>query len=140
MKQIVIVSSHLQKIFKTDVLKNFAKLTEKHLLRSLFLISLKTNVFFFKMRLRHRCFLVNFAKILRIPFLQNISGLLLMYSWNIFLILRNLFLILRKVFPKSKLGKCQNFFSFVSSDSVEFVNKHCQKSFRIWSYSGPCSV
>ena len=46
MKQIVIVSSHLQKIFKTDVLKNFAKLTEKHLLRSLFLISFKTTVFF----------------------------------------------------------------------------------------------
>ena len=48
MKQIFIVSSHLQKIFKTDVLKNFAKLTEKHLLRSLFLISLKTTVFFFQ--------------------------------------------------------------------------------------------
>ena len=46
MKQIVIVSSHLQKIFKTDFLKNFAKLTEKHLLRSLFLISFKTTVFF----------------------------------------------------------------------------------------------
>ena len=46
MKQIVIVSSHLQKIFKTVVLKIFAKLTEKHLLRSLFLISFKTTVFF----------------------------------------------------------------------------------------------
>ena len=89
MKQIVIVSSHLQKIFKTDVLKNFAKLAEKHLLRSLFLISSKTTAFL-KMRLRHRCFLVNFAKLLRITFLQSISGLLLLYSWNIFLILRNL--------------------------------------------------
>ena len=32
-----------------------------------------------KKRLRHRCFPVNFVKFLGIPFLQNISGRLLLY-------------------------------------------------------------
>ena len=35
-----------------------------------------------KKRLWHRCFPVNFARFLRIPFLQNTSGRLLLYGAN----------------------------------------------------------
>ena len=49
---------------KKDVLKNFAKLTGKHL-RSETLL---------KKKLWHSCFPVNFAKFLRTPLLQNTSG------------------------------------------------------------------
>ena len=37
---------------------------------------------FYKKRLWHRCFLVNFAKFLRTPFLQNTSGWLLLIVAN----------------------------------------------------------
>ena len=54
---------------KTNVLRNFAKFTGKHLCQSLW----------------HKCFPVNFAKFLRTPFSQNTSGrlrlqILLRYS------------------------------------------------------------
>ena len=44
-------------------------------------------LYLLKKRLSHRCFLVNFAKFLRTPFLQNISGRLLLKvkncnNWN----------------------------------------------------------
>ena len=52
---------------KKDLLEWSAKFTGKHLCRTLFL----------KKRLRHRCFPVNFVKILRTPFLQNTSEWLL---------------------------------------------------------------
>ena len=38
-----------------------------------------TPAILFKMRLRHRCFPVNFEKSLRAPFLQNTSGRLLAF-------------------------------------------------------------
>ena len=38
-----------------------------------------------KKRLQHRCFSVNFAKILRVPFLQNTSGRLLLKLIHVFL-------------------------------------------------------
>ena len=55
---------------KKDVLKNLAKFTVKHLCLSLFATLLKK-------KLWHRCFLVNFAKVLRTPFFQNTSRQLL---------------------------------------------------------------
>ena len=56
---------------KKGVLKNFTKLTGKHLCQSLFLTLLKK-------RLWHRCFQVNFAKLFRTPFFtEHLRWLLL---------------------------------------------------------------
>ena len=57
---------------KKDVLKNFAKFTEKHLCQSLFInkvagLSLRSTLL--KKKIWLRCFPVNFAKFLRTPFL-----------------------------------------------------------------------
>ena len=65
---------------KKGVLKTFAKLTGKHLCQSLFfnkVIGLMSATLL-KKRLWYRCFLVNFVKFLRTPFLQNTSGRLLL--------------------------------------------------------------
>ena len=63
---------------KKDVLRKFAKFTEKHLCQSLFFAGLRP-VTLLKKRLWHRCFPVKFAKFLRTPFSRNISGRLLLY-------------------------------------------------------------
>ena len=63
-------SSHREVFCKKVVLRNFAKLTGKHLCQRLFfnkIAGLKSATLF-KKRLWHRCFLVNFAKSLRTPF------------------------------------------------------------------------
>ena len=63
-------SSHQRFSVKKGVLRNFGKLTGKHLCQGLF--------FNKKKRLWHRCFPVNFAKFLRTSFLQNTSERLLL--------------------------------------------------------------
>ena len=68
-------SSHRRCSIKTGVLKNFAKLTGKHLCQSLFFD--KGAGVTFK-RLQHRCFSARFVKFLRTPFLQKTSGRLLL--------------------------------------------------------------
>ena len=68
-------SSHRRCSVRKDDRKSFAKLTGKHLCQSLFL-SLRPATLL-KKRLWHRCFPGNFAKFLRIPFLQNTSWRLL---------------------------------------------------------------
>ena len=71
--------SHRRCSVKKGVLKNFAKLTGKHLSRVSFLIKLLgAPAILLKKRLWHRCFPVNFANFLRTPFLQNTSGWLLL--------------------------------------------------------------
>ena len=65
-------SSHSRCFVRKGVLRNFAR---KHLCR----VSFSINYFLLKRRLWHRCFLVNFAKFLRTPFLQNASRKLLLY-------------------------------------------------------------
>ena len=52
------------------VVRNLTKFTGKHLCQSFFLL---------KKRLWHRCFPVSLVKCLRMPFLQNISGRLLLF-------------------------------------------------------------
>ena len=52
---------------KKSVLRNFAKFTRKHLCHSLFFNKVRPAPLL-KKRLWHRCFLVNFAKFLRILF------------------------------------------------------------------------
>ena len=69
-----------QLIYTKGAPKNFVKFTWKHLYRSLFLckvvfIRLATLL---KKRLRRRCFHENFTKFLRVPFLDNTSGRLLL--------------------------------------------------------------
>ena len=72
-----------------------------------------------KKTLWHRCFLVNFAKFLRTPFLQNISVQLLeKNSYSI-----------RRVFPMA-----------ASENSNIVADSRCAKSVRIRSYSGPYAV
>ena len=102
-------SSHRRCSIKKDVLKNFAKFTRKHLRQSLFFnkvaglsyrsqsIDLQNKsiewflydrpIILSKKRLWHRCFLVNFAKFLRTPSLQNTSGDCFWkdYHWQAFL-------------------------------------------------------
>ena len=74
-------SSFPEVFCKKGVLKSFANFTGKHLCQSLFLnkvAGLRPTTLLTK-RLWHRCFPVNFSKFLRIPFLQNTSGRLLLY-------------------------------------------------------------
>ena len=63
------------------VLWNFSKLVGKHLCQSLFFskVACLRPATLLKKRLRHSCFPVNFAKFLRIPFLQNTSRRLLLW-------------------------------------------------------------
>ena len=77
---------------KENVIRNFAKFRRKHLCQGLlfskfagFLVNLLKN------RPWHRCCAVNFAEVLRTPFLQNTSGTLLLFI----IIYKDLFLILQ---------------------------------------------
>ena len=85
----VIFYSYLQTFFKIDVLlKTFHNSQE--MLVSEFDFNQPVAWYFFNQRLRHRCFLVNFAKLSRTPFLQTTLGLLLLYLLNISVISPNL--------------------------------------------------
>ena len=73
-------SSHQRCSIKNSVLRNFTKFTGKHLRQSLFfnkVVGLRLATLL-KKRLWHRCFPLNFAKFLRISFLQDTSGRLLL--------------------------------------------------------------
>ena len=65
-------SSRSQVFFKIVVLKNFTNSTRKHLRWSLFSVknSIENSI---KKKLRHRCFPVKFANILRTPFFYKTS-------------------------------------------------------------------
>ena len=69
-------SSHPDVFFKTGVLRNFAKLTEKHLCQSLYFnkVAGPRPATFLRQRFWRRCFPVNLAIFLRTPFLKNTSG------------------------------------------------------------------
>ena len=66
-------SSHRSCSVRKGVLRKFAKFTEKHLCQSLFFkeVAGLRSAIFFKKRLWHSCFLVNFAKFLRTPFYET---------------------------------------------------------------------
>ena len=74
-------SSHQRCSGRKDALRNFAKFTGKHLCQGLFMSGPKA-CNFIKKRLWHKCFPLNFAKFLRIPFLQNTSERLLLFKAN----------------------------------------------------------
>ena len=73
-------SIHRSCSMEKGVLTNFATFTGKNLCQSLFLnkVAGLRSATLLKKRLWRRCFLVNFAKFLRTPFLQNIFGRLLL--------------------------------------------------------------
>ena len=81
-------SSHQRCSIKKGVLRNFTKFTGKPLCQSLFFNKVAClrpgSPFYQKKRLWHRCFSVNFVKFLRIPFLQNTSGRLLLQLFQVF--------------------------------------------------------
>ena len=56
--------------YKKGALRNFVKFTGNYLCQSLFFKKVKETLF---IRLWHRCFLVNFTKFPRTPYLQNTS-------------------------------------------------------------------
>ena len=66
--------------YKKDVLRNFAKFTEKHLCQSLFFnkVAGLRPATLLKKRLCHRCFPVNFVKFLRTSFCIE-------YLWSLLL-------------------------------------------------------
>ena len=74
----------LEVFCKKGGLRNFAKFKGKHLCQNLFLYSLSTLL---KKRLWHRCFPVNFAKVLRTPFYRTPrddcfwTEFILIYNW-----------------------------------------------------------
>ena len=78
-------SSHRRCSVRKGVFSNFAKSTGRQLCQSLFFnkVTGLSPATLLKNRLRHRCFPVNFTKFLRIPFLQNTSGRLLLDSQNL---------------------------------------------------------
>ena len=70
--------------YKKGVLRNFTKFTGKHLCQSFFfnkVAGLRPATLLMK-RLWHRCFPVNFVKVIRTSFLQNTSGRLLLKNNN----------------------------------------------------------
>ena len=67
-----------------DVLRNFAKLTGKHICQSIFLMKLQASrpATLSKKRLWHRCFPVNFAKFLKTPFVTEHLRWLLLWAYD----------------------------------------------------------
>ena len=90
---------------KKDVLRNFAKLTGKHLCQSLFFNKVAATLL--KKRLLHRCFPANFAKFRRTRFLQNTSGRLF-YQLNYHMV------------KNSSLPSRIHFFFFLFSDLYSY--------------------
>ena len=82
-------NSHQRYSMKKAVLKNFTKFTETHLCMSLFVnkVAGLRHSILIKKRLWHRCFLVNFVKLLRTHYLQNTSGWLLLTVTTVFVIM-----------------------------------------------------
>ena len=77
---VIVRRSHWRCSVKKGALRNFAKLTGKHLCQRLFFNRVAGRLaILLKKSLWHRYFPVNFTKFLRTPFLQNTSGRLLLY-------------------------------------------------------------
>ena len=76
-------SSRPEVFCQKSILRNFVKFTGKHLCQSLFFnkVAALRPATLLKMRLRHRCFPVNFVKFVRTPFfIEHLWWLLLEWS------------------------------------------------------------
>ena len=109
MKQIVIISSHLQKFFKIGVLKDFSKPTRKHVGVS-FWLACKPLLFQNETSTQMlSCdFCETFENIIFTEHLRTTASVFMEHIGNIKKPSFNY-----SLFPKSKLRKLQNFFSFV---------------------------
>ena len=81
---LILRNNHQRCSMKKGIVRNFGKCAGKHLCQSFFFnkfagLRLPTLL---KKRLWHRRYLVNFVKLLRTPFLQNTSRLLLLNAKN----------------------------------------------------------
>ena len=76
----ILRGSHQRFSVRKGVLRNFAKLTGKHLCQSPFFnkVAGLSSTTLLKKRLWHRSFHMNFVKFLRAPLLQNTPGRLLL--------------------------------------------------------------
>ena len=103
--------------FKKDVFTNSAKFRGKHLCQSLFFnkVSDRRPATLLKKRLWHRCFPVNFAKFLRIPFLTG-------HLWWL-LLFKELFLIIISIISTAAM---MNWFKIITPINWE----HCKFWFR----------
>ena len=132
----VVMRNKLQKqplevLYKKDVLKYFAKSIGKHLCQGLFFnkVAALRSATLLKKRLWHRCFSVNFAKFLRIPFAQKTSGRLLL--WTIAsetLNTKYLDLIKRRSKVQEKNKSCKRALNF---DQWKTFSKN-YKPMRVW--------
>ena len=143
-------SSRAYVFYKSDVLQNVAKFTEKHVWRSLFLKKLSLQLYL--KSLWRRYFPVNFSKLLRATFLQNTSRWVLLNAddwknprdcWSklsLFSPLR--FLIFNDSILTALFRRCKNFifklFTKEQKISSEFSDKHWKISsvinvFHVWS-------
>ena len=82
-------SSHQRCSVRKGFVRNFAKVTGKHLCQ----------------KLRYRCFPVNFAKFLRTPFLQNTSGRLFLQMLLCLVINSVIFMFSTHMSNKTSLSK-----------------------------------
>ena len=82
MLEIIFRSSHWRCFVKKGALINFVKSAKKHLCLRLFFneVTNLRSATLLKKRFWHRCFPANFAKFLRIPFVQNTSERLLIWT------------------------------------------------------------
>ena len=100
------------------VLRNFAKFTEKHLCQSLFFNKVAG--------LRHRCFPVNFVKLLRTPFLaEHLRWLLLTVKYDMFTDRQTRLHMAVKTFKIEDYVTCARHFPFLLSkcetlNSIQF--------------------
>ena len=74
---IIYRSSHQRCSLRKDFLRHCARVTGKYLCQSLYFNKVGPATLL-KQKLRRRCFPMNYAKVLRTPFLQNTSGPLLL--------------------------------------------------------------
>ena len=80
-KDIALQKQPIADSYNESFLKNFLKITGKHLCQSLYLMKFQTSSQqFTEERLQHRCFPVNSTRILRTPFLLKLLEQLLLNS------------------------------------------------------------
>ena len=108
--------------FKKGVMRNFVEFTRKHVPESLFLIKLNSAASL-KTRHQRRIFLVDFAKFVRTPFLQNTTRkLLLIIAVSIVLVM------------KGELAK--TIYQFEPKCTYQEVHSRCNNRFQKRSFVG----
>ena len=114
--------------YEKVVLKKFAKVTGKHMYQSVYFNKVAGSACnLIKKRFWQRCFPVNFAKFLRIPFLQNTSARLLLYWTQLFCLFSDQIMLLFSTLCRSSYWRCfikkgvlKNFTKFTGKQPYHF--------------------